>query len=367
MRCTLLVGAVALALTFWTYGCAPKIPDREIPDTLPLRLTNPEFWHMVTEFSEESGSFRSDNFVSNESEYQRVIPSLVQTVKPGGIYIGVGPEQNFTYITALQPTLAFIIDIRRQNMLEHLFYKALMETSVDRADFLSRLFGRSRIDSDVKTSEELFRAYRLKRPIPQLFETNLGRVLNYLKSEKGFNLSREDEAGVRHIAQAFFKFGPDLRYTSTVDNFRSAVNYSDLMTQDDGLSRNWSFLATEDRFRAIQSMQQRNLIVPLVGDFAGPLAILSVGKYAQDHGTTVHAFYTSNVEEYLFADGRRWNEFYRNVVALPVDSNSTFIRYVPNGLAYKQHRTMMTSKMASTMGAYRSGLQSYYALVSTSQ
>jgi hypothetical protein len=145
------------------------------------------------------------------------------------------------------------------------------------------------------------------------------------------------------------------------------VSYADLMTQDDGLSRNWSFLATEDRFQAIQGMQKRNLIVPLVGDFAGPTAILSVGKYAQDHAATVHAFYTSNVEEYLFADGRAWNEFCRNVLVLPVDSGSTFIRYVPNGLAYKQHRTMMTSKMSSTMRAYRGGLQSYYALVSRSQ
>ena len=71
---------------------------------------------MIADFSEPDGYFHSDNFVSNEAEYQHVLPLLVERVKPGGVYIGVGPEQNFTYITALHPKMAFIVDIRRQNM-----------------------------------------------------------------------------------------------------------------------------------------------------------------------------------------------------------------------------------------------------------
>ena len=126
---------------------------------------------MITDFSEPGGVFPSDNFLSNESGYQEVIPALLKTVKPGGAYIGVGPEQNFTYIVALQPKIAFIIDIRRQNMLEHLFYKALMETSNDRAEFLSRLFARPIVQSMANsTAEALFRAYKLGHPIPSLFE-----------------------------------------------------------------------------------------------------------------------------------------------------------------------------------------------------
>jgi hypothetical protein len=38
--------------------------------------------------------------------------------------------------------MAFIVDIRRGNMLELLLYKALFEISNDRAEFLSRLFSR---------------------------------------------------------------------------------------------------------------------------------------------------------------------------------------------------------------------------------
>jgi hypothetical protein len=292
-------------------------------------------------------------------------------VKPGGIYIGVGPEQNFTYIAALQPKIAFIIDIRRQNMLEHLFYKALMETSADRSEFLSRLFARpARADSTTNsTPEALFGAYESARPIPEFFDTNIRRVVEYLENEKGFELSEEDEAGIRHVAQAFFESGPDLTYTfiGGYGAFRRMPRYSDLVTESDGVSQNWNFLATEDRFWAIQRMQKSNLIVPLVGDFAGRKAIRSVAQYVQEHGSTVHVFYTSNVEQYLFQENGRWKEFYDNVLFLPTDSTSSFIRYVLNSWGYDR-RTSLISTIDSTMRAYRSGrIQGYFDVVSTSR
>jgi hypothetical protein len=39
-----------------------------------------------------------------------------------GVYVGVGPYQNFTYISALDPDIAFVVDIRRKNLLHHLLY-----------------------------------------------------------------------------------------------------------------------------------------------------------------------------------------------------------------------------------------------------
>src|SRR5207247_10696999 len=111
---------------------------------LPSRLSDEAFWNFVTDFSEPGGRFPSDNFVSNEVATQHVLSDLTPDRKAGGAYLGVGPEQNFTYIVALEPKIAFIIDIRRQNMIEHLMYKALIELSADRAEFLSRLFSRPR-------------------------------------------------------------------------------------------------------------------------------------------------------------------------------------------------------------------------------
>src|SRR5262245_44451273 len=236
----------ALALTSLLYGCGPPPPPPLVSETLPARMTNQEFWNTIRDFSEPGGVFPSDNFVSNESGYQNVIPALLKTVKPGGVYIGVGPEQNFTYIVALQPKMAFIIDIRRQNMLEHLFYKALMETSADRPEFLSRLFSRRGVESTGNS---------------EFFEANTRRVVEYLEKAKGFKLSKEDEAGIRNVADAFFKAGPELSYTSlgSLGDIRKMPSYSDLMIETDGVSRNWNFLATENRFQAIRRMQKNNL------------------------------------------------------------------------------------------------------------
>src|SRR5262245_52963816 len=111
-------------------------------EDVPHQLSDSVFWKMVTDFSEPGDFFLNGNVVSNEDDYQAVLPALSKTVKQGGVYLGVGPEQNFTYIAATQPSIAFIVDIRRQNMLAHLLYKALFELSSNRVDFISRLFSR---------------------------------------------------------------------------------------------------------------------------------------------------------------------------------------------------------------------------------
>src|SRR5438093_11243203 len=110
-------------------------------EPIPREIDSRTFWRMVNDLSEESGYFRFQ-FMSNEVEFPYFIPDLKKNFKPGGVYLGVGPEQNFTYIAAIQPRIAFIFDIRRDNMLEHLIYKAVFETSANRSEFVSKLFSR---------------------------------------------------------------------------------------------------------------------------------------------------------------------------------------------------------------------------------
>ena len=136
----LSVFTVVLLLSFVGFTA----PSFMAADTLPVQISDSEFWKMVKEYSEPDGEFPYENFVSNEISYQTVLPQVKQAVQPGGAYLGVAPDQNFTYIAAIQPKIAFIIDIRRQNMIELLMYKALFEMAPDRATFLSRLFSRPR-------------------------------------------------------------------------------------------------------------------------------------------------------------------------------------------------------------------------------
>src|SRR4051794_18249973 len=93
----------------------------------PLRasLSDQEFWRLAERLSEPPGTFAlSDNYVSNEAHFAETVRWLTPR---GGVYVGVGPEQNFSYIAKLRPAVAFVVDIRRDNLDLHLLYKALFE------------------------------------------------------------------------------------------------------------------------------------------------------------------------------------------------------------------------------------------------
>src|SRR4029079_17735778 len=157
---------------------------------LPARLTDAEFWTLVTDLSEPGGTFRSENLLSNEARFQFVIPDLVDGIRPGGVYLGVGPEQNFTYIAAVKPSIAFIVDIRRGNLDLHLMYKALFELSSDRAYFVSRLFSRPRPEGlkSASTAEDIFDAYARAQPSEALYRENLKAIERLLVEKHGFAL-----------------------------------------------------------------------------------------------------------------------------------------------------------------------------------
>src|SRR5689334_12104661 len=305
-------------------------------EAMPAQLSDEAFWNMVTEFSETGGYFRSDNFVSNETTFQWVIKDLKKT-KPGGIYLGVGPDQNFTYIVALQPKMAIIFDIRRQNVMQHLMYKALIETSSDRAEFLSRLFSRKRPESltSKSTSEEMFTAYDTVETDRAFFSETLQAIKKQLEVTHKFKLSSDDEVNIEYVFRAFYAGGPDLTYNGVgAGGFgRSRMpTYAELMQADDGEGENRSYLGSEENFKTLQEMEKKNLIVPVVGDFAGPKAIRTVGKYLKEHDAVVSAMYCSNVEQYLFRQNDDWSRFYANVATLPLDGNSSFIRSIGGGM-----------------------------------
>jgi hypothetical protein len=350
---------------------------------LPARLSDEAFWQLVTEFSEPGGRFPSDNFVSNELATQHVLSQLTKGRKAGGAYLGVGPEQNFTYIVALEPKIAFIVDIRRQNMIEHLMYKALIELSSDRAEFLARLFSRPRPPGppgDDKNSSigALFDAFDQIEPDSQLFDENLSAIKDRLIKEHGFKLTKEDEASLAYVFRAFYVGGPSLGYSNVTFPVGSAAprilpTYEELMTDTDENGQQRSYLATEENFLTLQRFEKNNLIVPLVGNFAGSAALRSVGEYLKEHNTSVSAFYTSNVEQYLFMTPDDWKNYYTNVGMLPLDWSSVFIRPLINtGSGYTAspqfrstfHWDTLLFPMADLVAAFNAGMiGSYYDVI----
>jgi hypothetical protein len=357
-----IIVTVAVAFFALTAALRPVTAAEE----LPAQLTDETFWRLITDFSESGGFFRSDNFISNETLFQHVVGRLKKNTRPAGVYLGVGPDQNFTYIVALRPRIAFIVDIRRQNMLEHLMYKALIELSEDRGDFLSKLFSRKWPENlDVEsTPEELFEAFRDVPADRDSFYANFGAIKTQLEERHGFSLSEEDEASIQYVLRAFYVGGPNLTYVGPVNPRFGGQNrmpsYADLMMQNDGEGQNRSYLSTEENFHTLRDLEKRNLIVPLVGDFAGLKAIRAVGTYLKEHDATVTAFYLSNVEQYLFQQNDDWSRFYQNVATLPLDPAATFIRSVFNGYAYN-FRTNGYLRSASLLSPIRDLLEAFNA------
>jgi hypothetical protein len=103
---------------------------------------SPVFAALVEELSEPGGDFGGDNLISNEQSYLHVMPALERAGISGGAYIGVGPDQNFSYIAQIKPAIAYLIDIRRENLLLHLLFKALFAEAPSRVEYLSLLTGR---------------------------------------------------------------------------------------------------------------------------------------------------------------------------------------------------------------------------------
>jgi hypothetical protein len=354
------------------------LPRRPIPD----RITDSEFWGFVTDFSEPDGYFRSDNFVSNESAFQQVIPDLKRRIKRGGIYVGVGPDQNFTYIGALEPKVAFIVDIRRQNLLLHLMYKALFELSDNRTEFLSKLFGRPVPDLPLKHSpEQLFAAFGATVSDPALADTTLQDILQHLRGQHHFALSSEDVKTIRFVYNSFVSAGPEIRYSFPNQYaWRRFPSFSELMLETDGTSEegsNHSYMASEENFQRVKRIESENRIIPIVGDFAGEKALRQVGRYIRDHGATISTFYTSNVEFYLF-QSEDWRKFFQTVSEFPVDKDSVFIRsFFNNSLQFPNPPAALNSPpqsytlvdpISSLLNAHAAGrIETYYDVVRRSR
>ena len=117
------------------------------------------------------------------------------------------------------------------------------------------------------------------------------------------------------------------------------------MTATDSESHTRSYLASDEAFAFVKALESRNLVVPVVGDFAGPRALRAVGAYLKSRSAVVSAFYVSNVEQYLRGE-RVWGSFCGNAARLPIDDASTFIR-AGRGGRYARWGTALTHELTS--------------------
>lgn len=288
-----------------------------------------QFAALVESLSEKGGYFDTDNLISNERSYLHVIGALERRGVRGGAYIGVGPDQNFSYIARVRPRIAFIVDVRRDNMLQHLMYKALFARSRTRVEYLALLLGRPApalpgqwsgrpVDALVAYADTATRTAESARAAR-------AAVLDEAR-RSGVPLSAADLATITRFHSAFINAGLGLQFTSTGRGPRPYYpTLRQLILEHDLEGRPASYLAREEDFQFVKDLERRNLVVPVVGNLAGPHALAAIGRLVRRRGERVSAFYTSNVEDYLLRDGS-FEAYARTVASLPRDPRSVIIR-----------------------------------------
>jgi len=283
---------------------------------------------LTAQLSEPGGYFDTDNLISNESSYLQVADRLAEAVPSGEVYVGVGPEQNFSYVARLRPRYAFILDIRRQNLLQHLLFAALFARADDPYQYLCLLFSRpcpsATPDGAWPGAERTLQA--LPPPSEEAFAANLRASYQHIEGPLEFALSAPDRGDIRRIYRAFFEEQAEIRFRS-FGRFRAThqPTYRTLLRARSPSGRFGSFLDSPEDYRFVRDLSRGQRIVPVVGGFGGPHALRAIGRWMRIRGLTVSAFYTSNVEFYLMRD-HAFESFVANLRELPSRPDSVLIR-----------------------------------------
>jgi hypothetical protein len=323
------------------------------------------FASLVARLSEPGGFFDTDNLVSNEQSYLHPLGSLRELGTSGGAYLGVGPDQNFAYILAVRPTIALIVDIRRDNMLQQLLFKDLFLRARNRLEYLCLLFARP-VPAQLASWNE--------RPLEDLLayidSTRASTPRSLDLRRFGVPLDSQDVAKIAQMHREFVASGLDLRLTTFNRPVRlDYPTYRELLLEKDLDGRQAGYLVHEAGFRELQRMQRENRIVPVVGDLSGTRAMGAIARLLEERGLAVSAFYTSNVEQYLLRNGS-FAAFARNVRALRHDAKSVLIRsYFPNRRPHPaQVPGYNTVQVVQTFATFLAGMDaggytSYFDLV----
>ena len=302
------------------------------------------FAKLIAELSEPSGYFDTDNLISNEKSYLHVIPELERRGVSGGVYLGVGPDQNFSYIARTRPAVAVIVDIRRDNLLLHLLFKAIFAHAPTRIEYLGLLTGRAppeNLNDDLQQwrAADISKLMDYVEDAPRLSAGAVGgsagsagsglpAPLRQTIARFGVPLTAADYATIAKFHQTFVSKGLSLQFQTFGRPVQSYnPTYRELLSERDLDGRQRSFLATEDDYQFVRALQGRDRVIPVVGDFAGKQSLAAVVAWMRMGGMRLSAFYVSNVEDYLFRGGV-FAQYMANVQALPRTPRSVVIRSV---------------------------------------
>lgn len=330
----------------------------------------------VARLSESAGYFDSDNLISNETSYLHAVSHLREGRVRGGAYIGVGPDQGFSYIAAIRPSVAFMLDIRRDNLLMHLMFKALFERSESRLEYLARWIGRAvpadRADWTGRPIEAILARIDSLPYDPRQAQVEGDAILATVQSF-GIPLESADTATIRRFHQEFARQGLELRFTSTGRAPRYYYpTLRQLILETDLEGKQASYLASEDDWRFLRDLQRNDGVIPVTGNLAGTSAFPAVGREVAARNEVVSALYVSNVEMYIWRDGS-FPRFASTAAHLPRNERSVIIRSFFGGGFGQSHplnqpghvSTQLVQQLDDFAAREAAGWSSYWDLVTS--
>ena len=375
--CTATVGTLLFSAVVGAQRTGTAAPTRAAPSGVSSleALSTAEFARLVDSLSEPGGYFDTDNLISNEASYLHVTGALARMGVRGGAYIGVGPDQSFSYIASTRSEVAFIVDIRRDNLLQHLLFKALFAASRTRADYLALLLGMP-ITTDARALAD-----RSVADLVSLLDTLPPTLASRVHARDavrarvrmfGVPLSPDDLATIDRFHGEFMSAGLDLRFASAGRAPRPYYpTLRDLILETARESRQSGYLASEADFQYVKELQRRNLIIPVVGDLGGTRALQRIGGLLRDRGLEVSVLYASNAEDYVMRDSK-FGRYVANVQALPRSERSVIVRSWFGGPGTHPHSVpgYFSTQLVQTIDAFSAatsvgGVYSYRQLVFT--
>jgi hypothetical protein len=362
-----VAGIAAVGLTLALTGRGPANGAAQRVEG-PQGESSASFADLVRSLSEPGGYFNTDNLISNERSYLHVAPDLrrlATSASRNGVYLGVGPDQNFSYIAHVRPALAILVDIRRDNLLLHLLFKALFAEARTRLDYLALLTGRgppeSGAGSSTRSIETLVNDIDGARPMAGAGLTALHAKLTARLKSFGVPLSADDLTTIDGFHRRFIAAGLSLQFNTTGRAPQyDYPTYRDLLVEVDRQGVRQNFLAREEDFQFVKDLQARNAVLPIVGDLGGRTALAAVARFLASRGRQVAAFYTSNVEFYLFREGG-FGQFMANLAQLPHAPDSVIVRSVFPGGGGSPHQApgynsaSLTQSIQALLDGYAAG------------
>ena len=275
-------------------------PIRRLADvTFPAR--DRAMARVAADLSEPESGPPADNLLSNEDSTFRVADRVAALAPPGGVYLGVGPDQNFSLIAPGRPDLAFVVDFRRRNALLHLAHKALMLRAPTRVDYLARLLARTPgpLPPD-PTAADLVAAFD-RRPLDRArLDAEVAAAAEILRP---LDLVRPDEwPALAALQRKLAGPGLDGRFLA----LPMYPTFGRQLAARDRAGQPGHFLARESSYQLGRDLPRGDRLIPLVGDFAADAdgCLPRLAAWLRARRLAVATFYLADVEFFLARAGR---------------------------------------------------------------